>query len=481
METSAVTSESSSTRPLNWVAIVFFVLATNGPLTSLIGCVPYGVAYGNGIGIAGSYLCVGLIYLCFAVGFTAMSRHVGNAGALYAYVGQGLGRPAGVGAAFMAVASYFVITLACYALLGFYISYFINNLTGLVVPWWVSTLCAAAVVHAFAINNVQFNGAVLFLLMIVEIALIVAFNLKVAATGGGVEHFSLAPLHPANVFTGKFGTSLVFVVVAYMGFETTVIYANDVRNPGRSIPIATYVSVAVIMAIYVVSTVQMSNAFGYAEVVALAVKSPADLWFAVTERVLGKQMVVVTNALLITSMLAAIISFNNATVRYWYSLGRDGIAFKRLAQLSEKKGLPVRAANLQSVLMVTLIALSAAYRVDPVMVIAPYLSIPSAIGIVCVQALTALAVIRFFAARRERETRFIRWAVFPALSFAGFAYFLYAMIGNVSLMAGTASTVVSLLPWTTPAVAVAGAGFAVWLRRARPSAYNGLGQFLSDS
>ncbi|HDR9187922.1 TPA: APC family permease [Burkholderia vietnamiensis] len=481
METSAATGASQSTRPLNWLGIVFFVLATNGPLTSLIGCVPYGVAYGNGIGISGSYLCVGLIYLFFAVGFTAMSRHVSNAGALYAYVGQGLGRPAGVGAAFMAVASYFVITLACYALLGFYISYFIGSLTGVAVPWWACTLAAAAVVHVFAINNVQFNGAVLFLLMIIEIGLIVAFNVKVAATGGGVEHFSLAPLHPANVLTSKFGTSLVFVVVAYMGFETTVIYANDVRNPNRSIPIATYVSVAIIMAIYVVSTVQMSNAFGYAEVVALAQKSPADLWFAVTERVLGKQMVMVTNALLITSMLAAIISFNNATVRYWYSLGRDGIAFGSLGELSSNKRLPIRAANMQSVLMIALIVLFAVYRVDPVMVITPYLSIPTAIGIVCVQALTALAVIRFFRMRRERATPFIRWAVFPAISFAGFGYFLYAMIGNVSLMAGTSSTVVSILPWTTPAIAVAGAAFAIWLRHARPSVYGALGRFLNES
>ncbi|HDR9105592.1 TPA: APC family permease [Burkholderia vietnamiensis] len=481
METSAATGASQSTRPLNWLGIVFFVLATNGPLTSLIGCVPYGVAYGNGIGISGSYLCVGLIYLFFAVGFTAMSRHVSNAGALYAYVGQGLGRPAGVGAAFMAVASYFVITLACYALLGFYISYFIGSLTGVAVPWWACTLAAAAVVHVFAINNVQFNGAVLFLLMIIEIGLIVAFNVKVAATGGGVEHFSLAPLHPANVLTSKFGTSLVFVVVAYMGFETTVIYANDVRNPNRSIPIATYVSVAIIMAIYVVSTVQMSNAFGYAEVVALAQKSPADLWFAVTERVLGKQMVMVTNALLITSMLAAIVSFNNATVRYWYSLGRDGIAFGSLGELSSNKRLPIRAANMQSVLMIALIVLFAVYRVDPVMVITPYLSIPAAIGIVCVQALTALAVIRFFRMRRERATPFIRWAVFPAISFAGFGYFLYAMIGNVSLMAGTSSTVVSILPWTTPAIAVAGAAFAIWLRHARPSVYGALGRFLNES
>jgi amino acid transporter len=466
---------------MNWIAIVFFVIATNGPLTTLIGCVPYGVAYGNGIGIAGSYLYVGLIYLFFAVGFTAMSRHVRNAGALYAYVGQGLGRPAGVGAAFMAVASYFVTTLACYALLGFYISYFINSLIGVTLPWWLSALGAAAVVHVFAVNNVQFNGAVLFLLMIVEIALIVVFNIKVAATGGGVEHFSLAPLHSANVFTGKFGTSLVFVVVAYMGFETTVLYANDVRNPGRSIPVATYVSVAVIMVIYVVSTVQMSNAFGYAEIVAYAVKSPADLWFAITERVLGKQMVVVTNALLITSMLAAIISFNNATVRYWYSLGRDGIAFAWLGRLSAKKALPVHAASMQSAIVVALIVLFAIYRVDPVMVIAPYFSIPSAIGIVCVQALTALSVIRFFAKRRERDTRFIRWAVFPAISVAGFGYFLYAMMSNVSLMAGTSSTVVSILPWTTPAIAVAGVAFAAWLRYARPAAYARLGRFLNES
>ncbi|RQQ21737.1 APC family permease [Burkholderia stagnalis] len=481
MQTSAAPSASASKRPLNWIAIVFFVLATNGPLTSLIGCVPYGVAYGNGIGIAGSYLCVGIIYLFFAVGFTAMSRHIDNAGALYAYVGKGLGRPAGVGAAFMAVASYFVITLACYALLGFYISYFIQSLAGVAVPWWVSTLVAAAVVHVFAVNNVQFNGAVLFLLMIVEIGLIVAFNIKIAANGGGIEHFSLTPLHPDNVFTGKFGTSLVFVVVAYMGFETTVIYANEVRNPSRSIPIATYVSVAVIMAIYVVSTVQMSNAFGYSEVVALAAKSPADLWFAVTERVLGKQMVVVTNALLITSMLAAIISFNNATVRYWYSLGRDGIAFRGLAHLSEKKRLPIRAANMQSAIMAALIVLFAAYRIDPVMVIAPYLSIPSAIGIVCVQALTALSVVRFFAGHRGRDTQFIRWAVFPTISFVGFTYFLYAMIRNVSLMAGTSSAIVSILPWTTPAIAVAGMAFATWIRHARPAVYAQLGRFLSDS
>jgi len=117
---------------------------------------------------------------------------------------------------------------------------------------------------------------------------------------------------------------------------------------------------------------------------------------------------------------------------FTYSLGRDGIAFGWFAQSSVKKGLPIRAANMQSAIMIALIVLFAACRVDPVMVIAPYLSIPSAIG-------------------------------------------------NVSLMAGTSSVVVSILPWTTPAIAVAGALFAAWLRHARPTVYTRLGRFLSDS
>ncbi|WP_235362714.1 hypothetical protein [Burkholderia sp. A9] len=81
-------------------------------------------------------------------------------------------------------------------------------------------------------------------------------------------------------------------------------------------------------------------------------------------------------------------------------------------------------------------------------------------------------------AGHDRRSHF---ATFPAISFVGFGYFLYAMIGNVSLMAGTSSVVVSILPWSTPAIAVAGAIFAAWLRHVRPAVYARLGRFLSDS
>lgn len=54
--------------------------------------------------IGAAFVAVALVLAVFAVGSVAMARHITNAGALYAYISRGLGRPAGVGAALAALA-----------------------------------------------------------------------------------------------------------------------------------------------------------------------------------------------------------------------------------------------------------------------------------------------------------------------------------------------------------------------------------------
>jgi amino acid transporter len=49
--------------------------------------------------IGAAFVAVALVLAVFAVGYVAMARHITNAGARYAYISRGLGRPAGVGAA----------------------------------------------------------------------------------------------------------------------------------------------------------------------------------------------------------------------------------------------------------------------------------------------------------------------------------------------------------------------------------------------
>ena len=86
-------------------AIVFMVVAAAAPLTVVAGTFPIGIAAGNGAAYPASYLVCTAILILFAVGFTAMARHVPGAGAFYTYVGHGLGRHMGLGAAFLALLS----------------------------------------------------------------------------------------------------------------------------------------------------------------------------------------------------------------------------------------------------------------------------------------------------------------------------------------------------------------------------------------
>ena len=88
------------------IAIVFMVVAAAAPLTVIAGTVPLGIAVGNGAAFPASYVVCTVVLLLFAVGFTAMARHIPGAGAFYTYITSGLGRHTGLGAAFLALLSY---------------------------------------------------------------------------------------------------------------------------------------------------------------------------------------------------------------------------------------------------------------------------------------------------------------------------------------------------------------------------------------
>ena len=478
---SAMEANQTSLRKdaLGWLNIVFLVIATNGPLTALVGGAPLAIGMGNGAGAAGTYVVVGLLYLVFSVGFCAMSRYVKNAGAFYAYIAQGMGRPWGIGGAFMAILAYNAMLIACYAMIGFFISYGVQSHFGVAVPWWVCTLASMVVVFYFGYKNIAFSGRVLFALMLAEVSIILILDGGILARSGA-SAVALTPFMPSNVFGHGFGASFVFVISCYMGFETTAIYAEEARNPERSIPRATYAAVILIMALYAGSVWLVTNAYGIPEAVAQASKDPGNMWFIITQRYLGGTAADITNMLMITSLLAALISFHNASARYLFALGREGVLWSRFAKLHPVQQTPHVAGIAQILVGVAVIVLAAIYKADAMLVVVPLSSVPAAVGIVAVQALTALAVIGFFA-RNSHGVSIWRRLIAPTISGVGLVLCVYEITSNVSLLTGTNSWFSEALPWITLAVGVFGAGFAYWLKAARPELYKGMGRLLDEA
>ena len=119
-------------------SIFFYIIAAASPLTVVVALFPIIIGSGNGVGMPGAFVIAAVVLMIFAVGYVAMSRHVTNAGAFYAYVTLGLGRIAGLGSAFLAIFAYNAIQAGLYGGFGYYAAELINPRLGVDVPWWAS-------------------------------------------------------------------------------------------------------------------------------------------------------------------------------------------------------------------------------------------------------------------------------------------------------------------------------------------------------
>jgi amino acid transporter len=463
---------------LGLFSIVATVIATNGPLTGLIGAVPVSLTIGNGIGLPSVFVIVGLAYLLFSVGFTAMSRYVTNAGAFYAYIARGIGRPAGVSAAFVAIVSYNAMQLACYGMLGYFLSFSLHNWFGISAPWWLCCIATLAVIYIASIRDIHISGNLLLTLLTGEMFVIAVFDIA-ALTHGGPAGYTLAPFYPQRIFTAGLGPAMVFVVGSYMGFETTAIYAEEAKNPARNIPLATYISLSTIMVLYTVSIWTLIVVWGPDKVVAEAARDPGNLWYGVAEHVAGHFVAQAMSVLMLTSLFAALLSFHNTTSRYIFALGRELVLPEVLGLVGPSQQTPVVACTVQALAVALALLGFAKGGADPMGTVLPYTATLSTIGLLVVQCVTSIAVIRFFIRHPNGESAWVR-LIAPLASATSLGCFIAMEVAHLDLLTDSTSAYIYLLPCGILAIAAVAMLYALWLRKNRPDRYSCLGRLLSD-
>ena len=453
--------------------IVFFVVAAAAPLTAVVGATPAAFAFGNGAGVPGAFVLAGILYLLFSVGFTAMSRHVGGAGAFYTYITHGIGKPAGVGGALMALVTYSAVQIAVYGLFGVFMAGAMAPIVEL--PWWVWSFAALVIVHVCGQRNIAFSGAILGVCMIAEIAILLLLNIGIVMAGGGPEGFGFTSFDPATVFAPGLGVALVFVVGSYIGFEATAIFGEEAENPEKTIPRATYVAVLLITVFYAFSTWAIVQFYGPSAVQSTAEAGLEAFYFTATDSILGPWATQAMNILLITSLFACVLSFHNTLNRYFFALGREGLAFKLLGKVHPMHGSPYVAGMLQSAIAAIVLALFVLAGADPYTVVFSWMSALAVIGILTVQILVSVAIILFF---RKTTTGHGAWTtlIAPALGLAGLLGALGLVIANLSLLSGSESLIVKSFPYLIVLIGLVGAAFAMQIKKAKPELYASLGK-----
>lgn len=455
-------------------AVVFFVLSAATPLTVVAGVVTTGFAVTGIIGLPVAFVAIALLLALFSIGYVAMSRHVTNAGAFYTYVTHGLGRPAGVAAAYMALFAYNLLQVGLYGIIGVAATPTIARWFDITVEWWVVALVAWAIVGILGLMRVDVNGKVLAVLLLSEIAIILIYSFADLANPAGGE-MTFDTLAVGNLFESGVGAILVLAVLGFVGFEASVVYSEESRNPRRTVRLATYTSIAIIGAVYLLSSWAMSVATGPNEIVAFTQENEAGTIFVLADMFLGSTWVDIGETLFITSVLAAMISFHNTCARYGFALGRERVLPGALGQTSARSGAPVAASIIQSVVGLAVIVIYAVLDLDPLVQLFYYAGTTGGFGVLLLVTITSIAVIAFFARQPSGEDAWRR-AIAPVLASIALVIVLFLAISNYDTLIGTGSPERWLLPGSYIVVAAIGLWWARFLRRSRPDVYERIGR-----
>lgn len=322
-----MTTESAPVVPerrLGVLSIAFMIVAASAPLTVIAGGAPTSFAVSGLTAVPASYFLLAAVLAVFAFGYSAMARHVRNPGAFYAYVSRGLGRIAGVGSAISAMIAYAAMLIGIYAMFGFTISDWLATRFGITTPWWLWVFVGIVVIGLFGVSRIDFSAKVIAILVALEFLVVIVLDIVGLAVAP--EGYSLESMNPASLIAPGIGVLLAFGVAAFMGFESAAIYANEAKDPGRTIGRATFLAVIAVGLFYGFSAWALAVGVGTSQVVEQSTEFGPALVFVFLSQHVPAIIIDVANLLFISSLFAALLAFHNGSSRYIAELGREEVA-----------------------------------------------------------------------------------------------------------------------------------------------------------
>ncbi|XBB67827.1 APC family permease [Nocardioides sp. WV_118_6] len=475
-----MTSEKTATRAagagtlrgeLTTPKITVMVVAAAAPMSCVAGIIPLSFAIGSGAATPVVYLVAGVVLLLFAVGYAAIAGRMSSAGGFYQYIAKGLGRPPAVAAAFVAIIAYNAVALTCVAGIGYFGSYLVDERFGWSVNWSVFSVLAIAVVGFLGYRQIDLAAKVLVYLLAVEVAIVVILDVAIVLDRG-LDAFPLSILQPSTVLdTGSIGLGLMFALLSFIGFESAALYGEESKDPRRTVPRATFLSVVVISLFYFVSSWIAVGAIGPDQVQSVASEQLVATFFNLSDTFASSALTRVMEIAYLTSMLAALLALHNAANRYLFVAGRERLLPRWVGKAHPEHQTPARASLVHTVAALVVVAVAVAGGLDPYLDVVTSMTGLGTLGVVLLQLAASAAIGAYFVRRREGMVGTI---AATAVAFVALSVLVVMILRNFSTLSGASTPVIDALPWVLVGLAFVGAGYGRWLKANRPATYAGI-------
>jgi len=420
--------DSRPTRSLRANALSFSSLLTQGithiaPAMGLVVTVQFvttmaGIASPLAYGIA--FLIVMMLGVCLA----QLALHLPSAGGYYTYVCRSLNTRAG----FLTGWMFFIydpLTAAVnLAYLGFLVQTTLRIEAHVNLPWYFVYVVCALLITVLIYRGIEISAAFVMWLTIVEMAIIIVLAIAslMHPGDGRIQLRDFVSLHDFNR-KGLY-LAIVFSIFTFTGFEAIAPLAEETANPRRTIPRAILLSITLMGAFFVFTSVAVITGWGNSHIDSFA-HSAENPVILLAKRLWGAAWIFVLIAV-INSILGAAISGTNAAVRVFYAMGRARSLPAALETIHPRFRTPVTAIVLQTFITLT-IGIAIGFWIGPDQ---EYYFLGVSMTLVLIFIYSAGNIGVFFLYRRERRTEFspLLHFVFPLLSTLSLVWVAYKSI-----------------------------------------------------
>jgi len=322
--------------------------------------------------------------------------------------------------------------------------------------------------------RVDLNATVFAWLLIAELTVLIGFDVAAFLHPADCQ-ISLAPLLPSRLVVDGLGGVLAFGVACYAGFESAGAYGEEARTP-RTVSRATFWALGFLGPLYALSSWALAVAVG-PDQVAQATREDPGLLQSLLQAHLGLAASAAAGALLVTSILAAMISFHNTVARTVFGLARERIVPEGLARIGTgmRGGAPTRGSAAQSGIALVILGVAVLFAVPPLTVFT-WLGTVGGLGLLMLLVATATASRQFFSSGGGTHEGIWVRHIAPVVGMVAGGLVLFAAVANLDSLLGLppASPVARLVPALIAVTALGGLVHGLTLRFGKPEIYAGI-------
>ena len=301
----------------------------------------------------------GVFALCGATAYAEVATTFRESGGEYTFLSKIYHPIVGFASGWVSIIVGFSAAIAALALAsGDYLMPIMNEMLGSNLPAYVPKVVAISLI--MLVTLIQLGGVVtggLFQNIITTIKLM--FILVIIITPffflaeSGKSHVSFSPTSSSwsTIFSLPFAGSLVYVMFAYSGWNSSSYIAGNMENPKKNLPFSLVTGTAIVTLVYLALTGVFMYVCTFDEM-----RGKVAIGNIVISKVFNEQAALIFAGLFAVALVSGINAMFIAGPRVAQRMGEDYRIFSFLKGQNEK-GAPVNAILLQTLISITIVLL----------------------------------------------------------------------------------------------------------------------------